>query len=174
MVRDLVASGVPAAVGMLEPIDALDAHAFCGGLYAALFENLCEVTHNGPVDSEVEINWAQALRRARLSVLNRHEDDPETHRQWTVPALYVRPERFRLLLANTGAEEDTGNAGGESGAVGISDPDEMRRQLAVAQEVAAALQALPPGTPEALRQRLLTLLGDMPAWMRPDSNGLFV
>lgn len=166
MVRELVATGVPAAIGMLEPLDASDAHAFCTGLYQSIFTDLQNLLKNAAAKPDVEINWAQSLRSARLSVLSRHGNDPNQFREWTIPALYVRPERFRLSLATVDQTAEPVVAAAASS----SDQRLLMRQV---QDVTDILRALPPSTPLSVRQQILALLDDIPQWMRPNELGVF-
>ena len=109
MTHSLVADGgVAAAVGMLEPIDAEDAHAFCRYFYPDLLArlksdlNALEADSLANPDAVRVIEWAVTMSRARQGLSERHPVD-ETRPCWTLPALYVRPEPFSLQLARPGA-----------------------------------------------------------------------
>lgn len=171
MVRQIVARGVPAAIGMLEPIDASDAHEFCGGFYSSLFEQVRATIENTASGSETVIDWEQALRRARKNVVDRHSGDPVMHRQWTLPALYVQMERFRLIVLK---EMGGGGENGADSGAGLPGMELLQRMMDKAKEVARALQALPPETPDTVRQQLLALLADVPESLRPNKFGAFV
>jgi len=109
MTHSLVADGgVAAAVGMLEPIDAEDAHAFCRYFYPDLLArlksdlNALEAESLANPDAVRVIEWAVMMSGARQGLSERHPVD-ETRPCWTLPALYVRPEPFSLRLATPGA-----------------------------------------------------------------------
>jgi hypothetical protein len=92
--QKLVAAGVPAAIGMTEEIDALDAAAFCRGFYPAVFAEISRV--NGSLTSRsADFDWPKLLYEARMEIsLNR---PPATeHRHWTFPVLYLQPGGFQL------------------------------------------------------------------------------
>lgn len=172
MARHLVDSGVPAAVGMLEPIDATDAHEFCDGFYSELFDLIRNAVGHAENEGEPsELEWAQALHSARRKMverLRRQNSDANSSRQWALPALYVRPERFRLIML--------GVVGG-----GISDEVsevDMMRMRIQAEEVAGFLRALPPhpNTPDSVRTSVLEILeeANIPKAMWPNRDGQFV
>jgi hypothetical protein len=95
MAHRLVADGVPAALGMMEPIAPQDAHSVCGTFYGKVFEYLATVFSGGA--PRVEIEWSQVLYpiRSALRDLHLQQGQPESRREWTLPVLYVRPERRR-------------------------------------------------------------------------------
>lgn len=152
MVRQLVERGVPAAVGMIEAIDASDAHEFCAGFYTALFNNFQNILNATPIGAEVELDWELALRPARINVNNRNGGAAPTQRAWILPALYVQVDRFRLVRANQQLSA------------------ELEQK---ANEVARALRALPPDTPLSMRAQLLALLDELPPHLRPNHFGVF-
>ena len=152
MAHQLVANGVPAAIGMLEPIDAGDAHEFCAGFYPAVFDLLqatFDKLNNSPEAQAAEIEWAEALWPARADLCEKYNNDPVNNREWALPVLYVQTQPFHVDLRL------------------------LREQKQRAQAVAGALQALPPDTPDAVRTQLLAMLADIPEELRPDQNGSF-
>jgi hypothetical protein len=97
LTQALVTSGVPAAVGMLEPIDARDAHEFCKMFYPAIFETIRTRVETGLAHDRLEeIDWAESLYYPRAALVARHDNDPVAHRQWALPVLYTRRERFQI------------------------------------------------------------------------------
>jgi hypothetical protein len=156
MAHSLVASGIPAAVGSLEPIDAADAHDFSTYFYPTIFSNLRKILADNPDGKSSELEWAEALRSPRTGLCERHNNDPGNYRQWTLPVLYVRPEPFYVKRA----------------AVGI-DSEDLRLMKIRAETVAGALRALPPDTPEEVRTQLLALLKDFPDSLKTDRFGNF-
>jgi len=156
MAHSLVASGIPAAVGSLEPIDAGDAHEFCISFYPAVFDRLQKQLKTIQSGQTVEVEWAETLRPPRTGLCQKYRNDPGNFRQWALPVLYLRPELFRVKKADGGI-----------------DPRILDQMKARAEMVAKALQSLPPETPETARDQLLAILGDLPIDLRPDRNGNF-
>lgn len=109
MTHSMVAEGgIPAAVGMLEPINADDAHAFCRYFYPELFALLRSdlgdlQSESGTNPNAVKvIEWAATMSRARQGLQERHPSGG-SRPCWTLPALYVRPEMFSVQLTQPGA-----------------------------------------------------------------------
>lgn len=161
MAYRLVANGLPTAVGMLEPVDASDAHEFCGFFYPAAFDAIrkavdsVQAAGNG---ATAEVQWVEALFPSRTALRDKHlQDDPADNRRWVLPVLYVRPDPFQIRLLQPAAPP----------------PEELRNMKARAEMVAGTLRVLPPETPPDVRQRLLDLLADLPPELRPDASGAF-
>jgi len=104
-----------------------------------------------------EVDWAATLHPSRSALSQRHLDDPKNNRQWALPVLYVRPEPFLVRVGGPAAIPD----------------EELRAMRERAEEVAAALRALPPETPAAVRGQLLAIVDDVPDWMQPNAQGEF-
>lgn len=156
MAHTLVANVVPAAIGMLEPFDASDAHEFCSGFYPQLFKELIE-TLNAPANGNlVELEWATALRGARKGLSEKHQNDPNNHREWALPVLYARPEPFLLRI--------------EAAPI---DSEQVQAWKQKAEVVAGQLKALAPDTDMEVREAVLGILADVPEWLRPDPFGDF-
>lgn len=156
MAHSLVACGIPAVIGSLDPIDAGDAHEFCAKLYPTIFDMVRRRLDSAQTD-EVEIEWAQVLRPPRLGLCERYNDDRSNARQWALPVLYVRPEPFTLKKLIPGV-----------------DPEALASRKARAEIVAGALRALPPDTPEQVRTNLLAMLAGFPPSLVPDRFGNFI
>jgi hypothetical protein len=193
----------PAAIGMLEPIDAADAHVFTRNLYVALFEEVARAAQALPHESTVPVQWCRVLQRPRRVVSQTHSDDPNSHREWTLPVLYVRQDPFTICApkvaapAAVAAPAPPAYAPGQpadpapaeaiaTGTVGPAaaaptpapaDPGPPDFDVAAARvrarEVAAALRVLPPNTPVRVRQELLSLLDDVPEAWHPNLYGVF-
>lgn len=159
MAHSLVASGIPAAVGSLEPIDAGDANEFCVSFYPTVFDRLQKQLEGIPSGQTVEVEWAEALRPPRTGLCQKHQNDPGNFRQWALPVLYLRRELFRVKKADSGMDPRS-----------LEDLEEMKTR---AEMVARALRALPPATPEETRDQLLAILADLPGELRPDRYGNF-
>jgi len=152
MAHQLVANGIPAAIGALEPIDASDANEFCKGLYPSIFAKIFTSLQNAAQGTTTELEWVDALRDPRTNIKENHDNDPESNRQWALPVLYVRPQE--LLITNM-------------------DPlDPISRQRI--QDATDLLKTLPPDTPVEARNRILEqFLAGIPEEFRPDKDGNF-
>jgi hypothetical protein len=169
MAHSIVARGAPAAVGMLEPIAAVDAVRFSAGFYPALLREITQAINAASSGGTVSIEWSLPLRAARIQ-LNNHVD-PSSERTWALPVLYVRPELFQVVH---GADQQT-----TAGQPGVETPKGLAMlpsMLQRTQEVAEFLRTLPPDTPASLRARVLAILDDdppVPPDLRPDLFGQF-
>lgn len=164
MAHDFVANGVPAAIGMSEPIGAADADTFTEGFYDALIPQLCEALGSENGDRHVEIEWSLTMHRPRRQLVAAHNNDPGNARQWLLPTLYTRLEPFRVLLrrpASTLLQEPT------------VDPNAAAQRWERAKAVAGMLRALASDTPMATRLEIRDLLADLPAALQPDAYGRF-
>lgn len=154
MAHQLVANVVPAAVGMLEPIDAGDAHRFCGAFYDAVFRAVRQIVENPLPGKGGKIEWAETLQQPR-SLLSQSDPGPLSRMEWTLPVLYVRPDRFEVKLE------------------ALPPPEVLQPMKLRAEAVATVLRGLPPDTPAGLRDEILATLNDVPPTLRPDRNGNF-
>ena len=100
-------NGVPAVVGMRETIEARDANIFTRAFYQDLLQELHRVI-SAP-HGEV-FNWPVLMRGPRDQLRQRQGGPPAaaaaTHKRWSLPVLYMRPENLRLRLA----DDDLGEA----------------------------------------------------------------
>ncbi|MCA8959211.1 MAG: CHAT domain-containing protein, partial [Planctomycetes bacterium] len=145
MAHDLVSRGIPAAIGMLERVEAMDAHEFSGAFHRAFLERVRVLLEEIPDGSEASLEWAETLFDPRRTLSERHGNDPANHRQWLLPVLYVRPESFLLRRLPQGVSSDS--------------MEEMRRRASM---VAGLLRSL-TNAPDEARDELLHLLDDVPA-----------
>lgn len=158
MARQLVSSGIPAAVGVLEALDAGDATEFTKGFYQGTFARLVDAFRNTAVGATAPFDWALALYAPRVALTNRYQGDARNHHQWALPVLYVRPETFRFL--RTAPKPGT--------------QAEREADLHVLVEsVAGFLRELPPTTPMEIRREVLGSLARVPVDQRPDAFGQF-
>jgi hypothetical protein len=104
---DLVALGLPVALGMRRAVDADVARACCAGFYTAALRLIGEVATRNPGTHDVE--WPAALRPARQRIVEREPGaDPAASDAWTIPILYTRPEGFQVVVgAGDGAATNT-------------------------------------------------------------------
>jgi hypothetical protein len=94
----LVRAGFPAAVGMREVVEVEHAHLLCQSFYPEVIKMIGRVPERG---AETEIEWANALWKARMDLAEKGSNVPaqtagQCSKVWTIPALYVRPEPFLL------------------------------------------------------------------------------
>ncbi len=200
LAHQIVLDITPAAIGMLEPIDAADAHVFTRNLYLGLFEEVTRAAGALAQGGTVPVQWCRVLHRPRRVVSQTHDDDPNTHREWTLPVLYVRQDPFAICMPKVaapvrdalapvpGAPIDV--AARPADAVAAPAPpavppapapvapppvaaDDNSAARVRAREVAAVLRTLPPATPVQVREQLLALLDDVPEAWRPNLYGVF-
>lgn len=170
MAHTLVARGAPAAVGMLEPIAAADAHRFCAGFYPALFREIAQALAQANNAQPVPIEWSVSLRAARIQIYS--GADPKSDRAWVLPVLYARPELFQVVRADPPATSP-----GQPAPNGANSVAALQSLLQRAQDVADFLRTLPVDAPESIRKRALALLDEappVPPDLRPDMFGKFV
>lgn len=100
LTHQLVERGVPAAVGMMEEIDAAYAKIFCQSFYRAAFNEISRVQKvlgGKPVGESEEIHWTEVLRDPRSSLSDEYKPADEK-REWTLPVLYIRRHGFQVRL----------------------------------------------------------------------------
>lgn len=185
LAHNLVAGGVPAAVGMVEPVGAADADDFTETFYEGVFDILAQAFKALP-GTRIEVDWSAAMWRPRDRLARGKADDV---RQWLVPALYTQMEPFHVILTDGRgprpgpppppvAPPAAGAPPGPEpmmpapeGAAGEIEEAVLRRLRS--ETVAGMLRSLPPETPVETRAEILKLLDDLPAELRPDEEGLF-
>jgi hypothetical protein len=169
MAHTLVARGAPAAVGMLEPIAAADAHRFCAGFYPALFREIGQALAQSSSALPAPIEWSLPLRAARIQING--GVDPKSERTWALPVLYARPELFQIVRADQPAVTP-----GQPAPAAPTGMAALQAMLQRAQEVADFLRTLPIDAPGSIRTRALALLDEeppVPPDLRPDMFGKF-
>jgi hypothetical protein len=168
MAHQLVAKGVPAAIGMLEPVNAPDAHEFVEFFYPELLKNLGKAIGQAKASGKgVEFEWAPALHPPRSALSERHKP-PEDHRAWTFPVLYVRTEPFAIRYAGPAAPPAPDIAVQPAPPPVVPMDPTMKVRI---ETVAGTLRTLPPGTPKEVRTGILALLNDVPPELRPNLDG---
>jgi hypothetical protein len=102
----LVKDGVPAVIGMREPIEAFDASVFCGAFYSAALSSLAVQIGTG--NAYVKLSWEFALRSARAELCGMFRGPvaitAAQHKVWTLPVLYRKPGDFNLLVKTAGTD----------------------------------------------------------------------
>ncbi len=90
MAHQVVAAGFPAAIAMLEPVEAADVHEFTRAFYGSLFAKLNRVRQALVASQRVPFEWAEPLYDARTAISSLHADvGPENSPEWALPLLYV-------------------------------------------------------------------------------------
>ncbi len=96
LAASLVHVGFPAALGMREPLDTKSAHAFTRQYYRAILRALAAL----PEQDSSDVEWAGLLLPARRDLATANggllELQARGVREWTIPAVYVRLQPFRL------------------------------------------------------------------------------
>ncbi len=104
MAHQVVSAGFPAAVAMLEPVDAMDAHEFTRAFYTTVFSALAEIKAKLAGQQQVAFEWLYAMHAARTAICDLH-GAPENTREWALPVLYVRGvEPFHFVPASAAPE----------------------------------------------------------------------
>ncbi len=96
--------GIPAVVGMREPVLSDDATVFTKALYERLFN---ELTTSSDARTQ-SLDWAQLVVQARMSLAKRRNgialsDAAAKTKEWTLPVVYVCPAEFKLTVPSAGA-----------------------------------------------------------------------
>lgn len=163
LASQVVGAGFPAAVAMIEPVDAADAYEFSRSFYRALFADLraaaAELNQQpqGLAPPRVTFEFARAMHQARTAICERHGGDAPNNREWVLPALYVRGvEPLEFQLAPHMAESDAA--------------DHKQRAVIVAEWLLKVRETLD----EAGRREVMARsLAQVPLAFWPDANGSF-
>ncbi len=156
-----VAAGFPAAVAMLEPVDANDAHEFSRTFYRSLLADLRSAVASlaGAVGgASVEFEFSPSMHQARNAICDRHLGDASNVREWVLPVLYVRgvePLRFQRPHA--------------APPTGTEDPHQQRLRV-VAQWLQQVRESLDV---EGRREVMQRMLQGIPESMWPSVDGVF-
>ena len=155
--------GLPAVVGMREPVVSDDASIFTQAFYRRLLEDLRERVLGGTRPGD-PLDWAMMLVPARASIAENHvAKHAEEHtkertkqslagafactKEWTLPAIYMRPTQITFRLSS----EAAGDAFG--GGPPIEPPRLPESQTRLTIEALLGLLAhIPPGTPPEFRE----------------------
>lgn len=137
--------GVPAVIGMREPVLSSDAARFTGAFYTALLTDL-----RARIDARargVAIDWASYTVGARADLC--HDRDvmfdvaAARYKAWTLPVVAVSRDQFTIDIVDAVPMEPAAQ-------------EQARRAAEIADSM---LAALPPGTPPETRAALERLLG---------------
>lgn len=156
-----VASGFPAAVAMIEPVDARDAHEFTRTFYRALFVDLhraAAALAGKAVGEMVDFEFAPAMHHARSAICDLHDGDAPNARQWVLPVLYVRGVE-PLRLQRTPAV-----------APGAADDPLQQRLRVVGQWLQQVRESLDE---EGRREVMQRMLHGIPEALWPNVDGMF-
>jgi hypothetical protein len=131
----LVSTAFPAALAMLEPVDAADAYEFTRAIYESLFAELADVRTKLSAGDSVTFEWATITHAARDAINAMHQGAAGAQRAWALPALYVRGVRAMEFRA---AKDDTTD-------------DELVARKAALEAVTDWLRAVKDSLPEERR-----------------------
>lgn len=100
----LVKEGLPAAIGMREPIDSKAANVFCGAFYRGLLSFMSERLVAGQT---FVVPWWEFMHAPRSALCDLHPGPTSVkaalYKEWTLPVLYQRGEPFQVQThAGTG------------------------------------------------------------------------
>jgi hypothetical protein len=90
LVSHAVEAGFPAAVAMIAPVAAVDAHEFTRAFYRGLFDQLRTTAAALVHQPRVPFEWLQSLHFARTAICDLHGGNAANAPQWSIPVLYVR------------------------------------------------------------------------------------
>jgi len=107
--EEVVAQGVPAAVGMRRQVDVADANAFTRDWYAQVFGALRSVLAAGP--GAHQLTWSDMVCSARRRLRDMHGGNPGDDDTWTVPVLYKLPGSLHLVVPEQGVDEEQERSG---------------------------------------------------------------
>ena len=102
--EEVVAEGVPAAIGMRRQVDVDDANAFSRAWYPAVLAAVRRVVAEGA--GQHELGWSDTLSVARRRLRDLHGGNPGEDDTWTLPVLYKLPGAFRVELPPVGVGEN--------------------------------------------------------------------
>ena len=161
MAYALVAEGgCPAAVGMNEPIEEVDAVAFASSFYDKLLMECFMPLKDLGAGSYVDLDLAPAVGAARMHLYETYRDKPpDAFGRWLLPILYLSDDPLRIT--HTGVDDD---------------PASGRALEQKAEFIGKLLRELPAETPDPFRDQLFQLLDQeprVPETMRPDRFGNF-
>ncbi len=135
----LVNDGIPAAIGMREPIHSTDANLFCRAFYTtALAELATQLKQN----QQVQLAWSPLLRAARSALCTQYGPAnvvAPQHKQWTLPVLYQQPGKSIVVPVL----EDAGLS-----------TDEQARGLAALETLREVRTNIHPDTPAEVLERI--------------------
>jgi hypothetical protein len=100
LAHHVVSNAFPAALAMLEPVDATDAHEFTRAIYESLLSELNTVKQAMKAGTTYSFEWAAITHAARDAINSLHQGKAMAQREWALPALYVRgmrPMEFRFV-----------------------------------------------------------------------------
>jgi hypothetical protein len=157
MAHQVVSAGFPAAIAMLEPVAATDAHEFTRAFYSKIFASLQKASAVLAGAPRVPFEWANAMYEARTAICGLHNGKPESCREWVLPVLYVRGvDPFYFEPPHDHLPEAT-----------------VREYKLTAKLVAEWLKGLPEDASPAKRQDVIQkVLADVPTefWPKPDGT----
>ena len=168
LANSLVASGVPAALGMREEIQGMAANEFSRVFYQELLLDLQERLLPDDQAHEVDLDWTKILHTPRKALVEQYNRDAATYGEWTLPVLYTLPPPFKVRVLQPPASPVSPTPpvewGGSSTHITASTPPSSTRAVPDpgGQRYAAAmmeglLDRLPPDAPAGMVAELQSL-----------------
>lgn len=151
--------GFPAAVAMLEAVDARDAFVFSQAFYRSLLRSLRAAAKALKTEASISLELGEAMVDARMLLRDQHRGDAQGSTAWVFPVLYVhRLDALKLQRPPPTFLEDQAR--------------EFRRRAGA---VAGWLKAVGARQSEDYRREVMekVLGGDVPLGFWPDLNGEF-
>lgn len=152
--------GLPAVIGMREPIASDDAHIFTRFFYERLLtEFMDRVLHDasGPGST---LDWAMLTVPARVRLARKNIGVTLTRgaassKEWTLPVVYTQPQGSEIRFVPP-AQRDlvTGERGAAGQPTGAWQEETKRRVLLEIEALQGVRAQLPPGTPPGLLQEI--------------------
>jgi hypothetical protein len=100
--------GVPAVVGMREPVRSDDATLFTEAFYGQLFPELCQRIVGTGGDGGA-VDWARLVVAARTRLVKKHLkllSAAGSGKEWTLPVVYTRPGSFAVQTSTAPTSAD--------------------------------------------------------------------
>ncbi|MEZ5114641.1 MAG: CHAT domain-containing protein [Candidatus Nanopelagicales bacterium] len=158
-------AGVPAVVGMREPVLSDDASVFSAAFYRRLATDLA-ARLDGTVPAEQPWDWAALVVEARTRLARRMPGltlsaAAAATKEWSLPVVYTRPEPLLVRPGHPGEP-----APGPQ--VAPADPEQAARAARLELQALQALAGgLPPEAPDGLRSDIAARIAELTAGLGP-------
>ena len=104
MARNLVADGVPACLGMAEPIASSEASLISAAVYSALFKALAPVFQRPVNAAPLDVDFDGAGVAARLALSGFYGPTSRDYSRWLLPRLYINADGLLAQRVSGGAD----------------------------------------------------------------------
>jgi hypothetical protein len=162
MASQVVSTGFPAVVAMVEPVDAHDAYEFTRAFYPAALAALRQAQAALAGATSTTLEWTPVLSHARAAIAQRPDRD-DASPEWALPVLYVRGLDAQVFIRPLAA--GTAEPAADTG---------THRHRVQAETFAAWLRTAGQQMPPDDRHAVMTIaLADVPTELWPDIDGNF-